>query len=86
VNPHDLDHTILQHISQKAIELEGMLNSDVICYFGQIRPQYFRRFRNFIEEVRAVSKRSSRTLSVILRTPGGSAETAERYVCGADLA
>ena len=80
MNPHDLDHTILQHISQKAIELEGMLNSDVICYFGQIRPQYFRRFRNFIEEVRAVSKRSSRTLSVILRTPGGSAETAERYV------
>jgi hypothetical protein len=80
MNPADLDHTILHHINQKAKELEDKLQSDVICYFGQIHPQYFRMFRNFVEEVHANSKRTEKTLSIILRTPGGSAETAERYV------
>ncbi|MBI1187662.1 MAG: serine dehydrogenasease [Alphaproteobacteria bacterium] len=80
MNPVDLDDTILRHINQKAQELEDRLGSDVICYFGQIHPQYFRIFRNFIEEVRSKSKRTENTLSIVLRTPGGSAETTERYV------
>lgn len=80
MNPADLDHTILKHISDKAKALEKALSSDVICYFGQIHPQYFRPFRNFIEEVRKSSSRTERTLSIVLRTPGGSAETTERYV------
>ncbi|MBX9726071.1 MAG: hypothetical protein K2X09_02290, partial [Rickettsiales bacterium] len=37
-------------------------------------------FRNFIEEVQETSESRSKTLSIVLRTPGGSAETVERYV------
>jgi Serine dehydrogenase proteinase len=80
LNPHDLDHTIIHHINSKAKDLEQTLGSDVVSYFGQIHPQYFRLFRNFIEEVKQKSSRQDRCLSVVLRTPGGSAETAERYV------
>jgi hypothetical protein len=56
------------------------MQSDVVAYFGQIHPQIFRVFRNFIEEVKQKSTRRDDTLSIILRTPGGSAETAERLV------
>lgn len=80
MNPADLDHTILKHINDKAQDLENQLQSDVVCYFGQIHPQYFRPFRNFIEEVKGKSQRIENTLSIVLRTPGGSAETTERYV------
>lgn len=80
MNPADLDHTILHHINEKAKALEAALGSDVVCYFGQIHPQYFRLFRNFIEEVKTNSTRTEETLSVVLRTPGGSAETTERLV------
>jgi hypothetical protein len=52
----------------------------VIAYFGQISPQYFRVFRNFVEEVKSRSVRDDGALAIVLRTPGGSAETAERYV------
>lgn len=79
-NPHDLDHTIVHHIDEKARLLEDALDADVIAYFGQISPQYFRMFRNFIEEVKSSSSRTNRALAIVLRTPGGSAETAERMV------
>ena len=80
MNPADLDHTILNHVNQKAVALEDALKSDVICYFGQIHPQMFRSFRNFIEEVKKKSVREENTLAIVLRSPGGSAETAERMV------
>jgi hypothetical protein len=80
MNPTDLDHTILHHINEKAEALENHLHCDVICYFGQIHPQYVRLFRNFIEDVKGKSKRTDGIISIVLRTPGGSAETAERFV------
>lgn len=80
MNPHELDHTIVSHINNKARELEDILKSDVIFYSGSISPQYFRAFRNFVEEVAEKSDRDDDAVSVILRTPGGSAETTERYV------
>lgn len=80
MNPADLDHTIVNHINEKGKELEAELDSDVVCYYGQIHPQYFRVFRNFIEDVKAKSTRTNRALSIVLRTPGGSAETTERLV------
>lgn len=80
MNSADLDHTILHHISEKAKELEAVLETDVICYFGQIHPQYSRIFRNFIEEVKSKSTLKTDEISIILRTPGGSAETAEKFV------
>ncbi len=80
MNPHDLDHTIIHHINEKAKELEDALKSDVVSFFGQIHPGYFRVFRNFIEEVKSKSKRADNTLSIVLRSPGGSAEAVERMV------
>lgn len=80
VTPVDLDTTILNHISDKAKSLESALESDVIYYHGQIHPAYYQPFRNFIEAVKAKSQRSEETLSIVLRTPGGSAETADRFV------
>lgn len=80
MNPADLDHAILSHVNDKARKLEDELNSDVICYFGQIHPQITRPFRNFVEEVKKASTRTENTLSIVLRSPGGSAETAERMV------
>lgn len=80
MKPEDLDRTILDHIHEKARELEDLLKSDVVCYYGDIHPMYFRPFRNFIEGVKEQSNRDDDTLSIVLRTAGGSAETAERYV------
>ncbi len=80
MNPADLDHAILSHVNGKAKTLEDILKSDVICYFGQIHPQITRPFRNFVEEVKRSSTRQENTLSIVLRSPGGSAETAERMV------
>lgn len=80
VNPADLDHVILAHVNQKAQALEDVIGSDVVSYFGQIVPQIARPFRNFIEEVRSKSKRTEGALSIVLRSPGGSAEATERLV------
>lgn len=80
MNPADLDHAILTHVNQKAEALEDITKSDVVCYFGQIVPQIVRPFRNFIEEVHDKSKRDEKALSIVLRSPGGSAEATERLV------
>ena len=61
-------------------ELEDQLLTDVIFYNGSIYPQYFRYFRNFVEEVKDKSVREESAISVVLRTGGGSAETTERMV------
>lgn len=76
----DLDHTIAKQITDSARKLEDLLASDVISYTGPIHPAIYQRFRNFIEGVRAASERKEETLSIVLRTGGGSAETADRFV------
>jgi Serine dehydrogenase proteinase len=76
----DLDSTIAKQISASAKDLEDLLASDVVAYTGPIHPAIFQRFRNFIEGVKASSKRTENTLSIVLRTGGGSAETADRFV------
>ena len=75
-----LDEAIESLINVKAKKLEEFLDSDVICYFGVIAPFYVRQFRNFIENVKLESNPSRNRLSIIVRTPGGSAETSERFV------
>lgn len=80
MNPTDLDHAILAHIDQKARSLEEITSSDVIAYYGQIRPSIVRKFRDFIEEIANKTERKENTLSIVLRSPGGSAETTERLV------
>ena len=75
-----LDKTILNHACTAAVELEDVLKSDVVYYFGQIGPGFLRHFRDFVEAVKQKSERTENTLSIVLRTLGGSAETTEQYV------
>lgn len=78
--PDLLDSSIAELINKQAEILEGKLQSDVVFYHGSIYPQYFRHFRNFIEEVKEQSSRQEGAISIVLRTGGGSAETTERMV------
>lgn len=80
MTPDILDSSIAELINKRAAVLEDALASDVIFYHGSIYPQYFRHFRNFVEEVRRESKRADGAVSIVLRTGGGSAETTERMV------
>jgi hypothetical protein len=80
MSPDHFDRSILEIVDQKARALEEALLSDVIFYHGSIHPMYFRAFRDFVEDVKSKSKRTENTLSVVLRTGGGSAETTERMV------
>lgn len=80
MNLIDLDHTILHHINDTAKALEKVTHSDVICYFGQIHPHYVQFFRGFVEGLKSKSTRIENTISIVLRTSGGSAETTERLV------
>ena len=74
------ESSIFELINEKAKSLEDRLQSDVVFYNGSILPSFFRPFRNFIEEVNHKSTRTENTISVVLRTGGGSAETTERMV------
>ncbi len=78
--PDLLDSSIADLINRQAEQLEERLGSDLIFYHGSIYPQYFRHFRNFVEEVKDKSTRSENAISIVLRTGGGSAETTERMV------
>lgn len=78
--PDLLDSSIADLINQQAETLEDKLKSDIIFYHGSIYPQYFRHFRNFVEEVKDQSERTEEAISIVLRTGGGSAETTERMV------
>ena len=80
MTPDHFDRSINEIIDRKCAALEEKLESDVIFYHGSIYPQFFRLFRDFIEQVTERSKRTERAISVILRTGGGSAETTERMV------
>lgn len=80
MTPDYLDRSIYEIINKRSLELEDELKSDVLFYHGGILPQYFRQFRDFVEALRSKSKRGENTISVVLRTGGGSAETTERMV------
>jgi membrane-bound ClpP family serine protease len=60
--------------------LETHLESDVIFYFGEIHPSLDKGFRDFIEELKKDAEFERDRLTVILNTPGGSAETVEKMV------
>lgn len=59
-------------------EIESITNSDVIYFQWWVDPQYLRTFRDFIEEL--ANEHTHTTLSFIIKTPGGSAEMAEKMV------
>lgn len=80
MTPDYFDSSIFDVIAARAKTLEDKLKSDVIFYNGSIYPQYFRYFRDFVEEVKRKSQRVDGAISIVLRTGGGSAETTERMV------
>lgn len=80
MTPDHFDRSIFEIINDRNQHLETVLESDVIFYHGSIYPQFFRSFRDFVEQVRMQSEREESRVSIILRTGGGSAETTERMV------
>jgi hypothetical protein len=74
------DSSIFSLIDERARQLEKHLSSDVVFYHGRIYPPYFRAFRDFIEDVKKNSTIKDGSISVVLRTGGGSAETTEQMV------
>lgn len=80
MTPDHFDRSIHEIVDARCERLEDELKSDVIFYHGSIYPHFFREFRDFIEQVKNASAREEDTISVLLRTGGGSAETTERMV------
>ncbi len=74
------DRSIFDLVNNRAKELEERLQADVLFYSGGILPNYFRSFRDYVEEMKSGSERSDEAVAVFIRTGGGSAETAERMV------
>ncbi len=74
-----LDSTIQNVSTMRLLKLEKKLESDVVFFYGPIQPSIEKAFRDFIEELKSDGINNSR-LTIILNTPGGSAETVEKMV------
>ena len=74
-----VDIAIKEILSNSLTKLETHLKSDVIFYYGAIQPSIEKPFRDFIENLKNDTN-SHDKLSIILNTPGGSAETVEKMV------
>ena len=73
------DKTIKDILNQNLEKLEQFFGSDVIFYYGEIHPSYEKIFRDFIETLKD-EKPGKERLTILLNTPGGSAETVEKLV------
>jgi hypothetical protein len=73
------DITVQQILNTRLLQLEEYFSSDVIFYYGEIHPSYEKIFRDFIEKLKDEPNPKDR-LTVIINTPGGSAETVEKMV------
>jgi hypothetical protein len=73
------DRTIREILNQNLEKLEAKFRSDVIFYYGEIHPSYEKLFRDFIENLKEEPTGNER-LTILLNTPGGSAETVEKMV------
>lgn len=59
-------------------KIEHLLEADVVFYYGNIDISYLKTFRDFVESTHVKSRRGR--LCVMLNTPGGSVEAAEKMV------
>ncbi|MGA2679203.1 MAG: ATP-dependent Clp protease proteolytic subunit [Sedimentisphaerales bacterium] len=73
------ENTIKDILSKELLRLENKFKADVVFYFGEIRPELLRIFRDLIEDLKK-DKKSKKALVIILNTPGGSADVAEKMV------
>lgn len=74
------DDTIKETLDERLRNIEEHLKSDVIFHYGEIHPSLEKAFRDFVEELKKDGEFQRDRLTVILNTPGGSAETVEKMV------
>lgn len=75
---NNFDETIKKELTERLKRIEDHLDSDVVFFFGPIEPGLEKVFRDFIETLK--EERVNDKLSIIVNTPGGSAETVEKMV------
>lgn len=74
-----LDNRINEIVTSKLKDIENLLDSDVIFFYGPIQPSIEKVYRDFLEDLRK-EKPEVKKISIILNTPGGSAEIVEKLV------
>lgn len=74
-----LDKTLRNILNEKLVKLEEYFKADAVFYYGEIHPSYEKAFRDFIEQLR-IDEENHNRLIILLNSPGGSAETAEKMV------
>ena len=73
------DEQIKTELKERLSKLEVHLKADVAFYYGPMHPAIQKRFRDFIEKLKAESIGTDH-LALFLNTPGGSVETVEKLV------
>ena len=73
------DQTVRVLQLEKLRALEEELDSDIVFYYGESNHSLEKFFRDCSEELQN-NEMHNDTLSIILNTPGGSAETVEKQV------
>ena len=74
------DDTIRETLDVRLRKIERYFDSDVIFYYGEINPSLDKSFRDFIEEIKKDTEFDRKRITIVLNTPGGSAETVEKMV------
>jgi hypothetical protein len=74
-----LDAVVNKMATDSLVALENRLKSDVIFFYGPIQSSIVKIFRDFLENLKKDEFKNKR-LSIILNTPGGSAEAVEKLV------
>ncbi len=74
------DKTIKDTLDSRIKEIEYHMDSDVVFHYGEIHPSIEKPFRNFIEQLKHDVEFDRDRLTIVLNTPGGSAETVEKMV------
>ena len=74
-----IDKAIKDMLNEALAELENVLNSDVLCYFGPIANGNENMMLQIVEEL-AQDPNKKEQLAILLTTNGGSAMAVERYV------
>jgi hypothetical protein len=75
----EFDKHIKDTAAQRIQAVEQHFDADAFFYYGPIFPSIEKRFRDFIEDLANLPEKKDR-IAVILKTPGGSAETVEKLV------
>jgi Serine dehydrogenase proteinase len=72
--------TIKNQLEDDLRKLEAEFEGDVVFYFGPIHSGLDKRFRNFIEDIKADTEFHRNRLIFLINTAGGTVESVERMV------